>query len=140
MVKKVILLVTFFVITIIPHVEATPSTAHMTKAMVLSGEGPYKKVEVIQVKDGYRIDMIIKPINPEETITFVAGYSGEFNNDREFKDFINVESQHEFKVSFLVNKEDLEKLLYYAITTPKIFVDGGVAYFIDNIRDFIKKE
>lgn len=140
MIKKIILLVTFFVITIIPHVEATPSTTDVTRSMVLAGESPYKEIEVVPVKDGYKIIMVIKPMNFEEAIIFLTGYSYEFDKKGECENFITLKSQHEFKVSFFVKEDELDKLFYMVLTIPKVFVDGGVAYSIDNIQDFITKE
>lgn len=140
MIRRIILLMGSCMAMIISNVEATPSTTDVTRAMVLAGEGPYKEIEVVPVKDGYKIIMVIKPMNFEETIIFLTGYSYEFDKKGECENFITLKSQHEFKVSFFVKEDELDKLFYMVLTIPKVFVDGGVAYSIDNIRNFIKKE
>lgn len=130
----------------VQNIEASTGYVEVTKAMVLSRETPFKKLEVVSVEDGARIDMVIKSIKSGDKVSLtVSREVDDANKNIEYEDIINIQRRpKELKVSFFVEENDLEKLFICIFneikwTTPYRFLYDGTMYEIDNIQDFIKK-
>ena len=149
--KFILLLAAFAAV----NIEASPILVDTTKFLVLSGKSPYISLEITEMEDMFECYVVLKKRNGGDKINFQVYHYNDETSD--IKTILDVASKHEIEMSFAIKKDDLEKLTYSAVNTPRgcfggmgyferqskevfVFPDSDTVYFIENIRDFIKKK
>ena len=151
MMKFILLLAAFAAV----NIEASPILVDTTKFLVLSGKSPYISLEITEMEDMFECYVVLKPMNGGDKINFQVYHYNDETSD--IKSNLDVASQHVIDMAFAIKTDDLEKLTYSAVNTPQgcfggmgyferqskevfVFPDSDTVYFIENIRDFIKKK
>lgn len=151
MMKFILLLAAFAAV----NIEASPILVDTTKSLVLSRKSPYISLEITEMEDMFECYVVLKPMNSGDKINFQVYHYNDETSD--IKTILDVASKHEIEMSFAIKKDDLEKFTYSAVNTPQwcfggmgyferqskevfVFPDSDTVYFIENIRDFIKKK